>query len=93
MFNFLKNIMNNEKSKLTNDVYSLHRVLKTDIKKDPNEKEDEIIFFLIVISAICTSQLFIKYEPHTEWAVWLHPILISMTMVSAIVFTDYQYRL
>ena len=36
--------MNNEEVNLTNDAYSLHRVLKTDIKKDPNEEEDEIIF-------------------------------------------------
>ena len=36
--------MNNEESNLTNDAYSLHRVLKTDIKKDPNEEEDEIVF-------------------------------------------------
>ena len=44
MFKFLKNIMNNEKANLTNDAYSLHRILKTDIKKDPNSEEDEIIF-------------------------------------------------
>ena len=44
MFKFLKNIMNNEEVNLTNDAYSLHRILKTDIKKDPNEEEDEIIF-------------------------------------------------
>jgi len=36
--------MNNEEVNLTNDAYSLHRVLKTDIKKDPNVEEDEIIF-------------------------------------------------
>ena len=28
--------MNNEEENLTNDAYSLHRILKTDIKKDPN---------------------------------------------------------
>ena len=33
MFKFLKNIMNNEEVDLTNDDYSLHRILKTDIKK------------------------------------------------------------
>ena len=43
MFKFLKKIMNNEESTLTNDVNSLHRILKTDIKKDPNPQEDEII--------------------------------------------------
>ena len=36
--------MNNEEVKLTNDANSLHRILKTDIKKNPNEEEDEIIF-------------------------------------------------
>ena len=44
MFKFLKKIMNNEVLNLTNDDYSLHRILKTDIKKDPNLEEDEIIF-------------------------------------------------
>ena len=36
MFKFLKKIMNNEEVNLTNDAYALHRILKTDIKKDPN---------------------------------------------------------
>ncbi len=36
--------MNNEEVNLSNDVYSLHRILKTDIKKDPNLEEDEIFF-------------------------------------------------
>ena len=44
MFEFLKNIMNNKETTLTNDVNSVHRILKTDIKKDPNLHEDEIIF-------------------------------------------------
>ena len=44
MFKFLKSIMNNEEINLTNDEYSLHRILKTDIKKDPSTQEDEIIF-------------------------------------------------
>ena len=44
MFKFLKNIMNNDEVNLTNDAYALHRILKTDIKKDPNVEEDEIIF-------------------------------------------------
>ena len=44
MFEFLKKIMNNENLTLTNDAYSVHRILKTDIKKDPNEEEDEIVF-------------------------------------------------
>jgi len=33
MFKFLKNIMNNEEVDLTNDGKSLHRILKTEIKK------------------------------------------------------------
>ena len=40
MFKFLKNIMKNDEVNLTNDAYSLHRILKTDIKKNPNEEED-----------------------------------------------------
>ena len=36
MFKFLKNIMNNEEVNLTNDSYLLHRILKTDIQKDPD---------------------------------------------------------
>ena len=44
MFEFLKNIMNNEKKSLTNDINSVHRILKTDINKIPNSQEDEIIF-------------------------------------------------
>ncbi len=44
MFKFLKNIMNNEKSNFNNDDNSIHRILKTDIKKEPNLQEDEIIF-------------------------------------------------
>ena len=43
MFKFLKYIMDNEELNLSNDAYSLHRILKTDIKKDPNKQEDEII--------------------------------------------------
>ena len=35
MFKFLKNIMNNDEVNLTNDDYSLHRILKTEIKKEP----------------------------------------------------------
>ena len=44
MFEFLKNIMNNNGSTLTNNANSVHRILKTDIKKDPDAEEDEIIF-------------------------------------------------
>ena len=42
MFEFLKKIMNSEKSISHNN--SIHRILKTDIKKEPNPDEDEIIF-------------------------------------------------
>ena len=44
MFKFLKKIMNNKESTLPDDVKSIHRLLKTNIKKDPNPNEDEIIF-------------------------------------------------
>ena len=36
--------MNNEEVNLTNDAYSLHRILKTDIKKDPNLDEDCLLY-------------------------------------------------
>ena len=44
MFEFLKKIMNEKKSKFTNDLNSVHRILKTDIRKDPSTQQDEIIF-------------------------------------------------
>jgi len=44
MFKFLKNIMNIKESTLTNELNSIHRILKTNIKKDPSSQEDEIIF-------------------------------------------------
>ena len=44
MFEFLKKIMNSEKSIATNETSSIHRILKTNIKKEPNHQEDEIIF-------------------------------------------------
>ena len=44
MFKFLKNIMNIEVSNLNSDLKSVHRILNTEIKKDPNSQEDEIIF-------------------------------------------------
>ena len=44
MFQFLKNIMNNEENHLTMETNSFHRILKTDIKSEPNTKQDEIIF-------------------------------------------------
>ena len=36
--------MNNEEVNLTYDSYTFHRILKTEIKKDPSVEEDEIIF-------------------------------------------------
>ena len=36
--------MNNEESNLKKDLNSVHRILNTDIKKEPNPHEDEIIF-------------------------------------------------
>ena len=44
MFEFLKKIMNNEESFISEDINTIHRILKTDIKKVPNSQEDEIIF-------------------------------------------------
>ena len=44
MFEFFKNLMNYQESNLSNNDNSLHRILKTDIKKEPNQQEDEIIF-------------------------------------------------
>ena len=44
MFKFLKDFMNHQESNLTNNVNSVHRILKTDIKKEPTIQEDEIIF-------------------------------------------------
>ena len=42
MFKFLKKLMNNGETQ--NQYYSVHRILKTDIKVEPNPQEDEIIF-------------------------------------------------
>jgi peptide-methionine (S)-S-oxide reductase len=44
MLNFFKNIMNNQESIFKNEANSVHRILKTDIKKIPNQQEGEIIF-------------------------------------------------
>ncbi len=44
MFEFLKNIMKYEESTSSNEVTSIHRILKTDIRKEPSNEEDEIIF-------------------------------------------------
>ena len=44
MFKFLKKFMNNDELTLSDTNYSTHRILKTDIKKEPNFQEDEIIF-------------------------------------------------
>jgi len=42
MFEFLKNIMNNKKTPLTNKVDSVHRILKTDFKKDLSELTERL---------------------------------------------------
>ena len=44
MFKFLINFMNNKEIISTSDMVSTHRILKTDIKKEPGFQEDEIIF-------------------------------------------------
>ena len=44
MFNFLKNLMRNQESNTKNENFLIHRILNTNLKKDPNKKEDEIIF-------------------------------------------------
>ena len=44
MFKFLKGIMNNSESTLSNEKNNIHRILKTDITKEPNSEEDSIIF-------------------------------------------------
>ena len=41
MFKFLNNIMNNEKPILNLDVKSIHRILKTDIHREPKNNEDD----------------------------------------------------
>ncbi len=44
MFKFFKNFMNNKEINPANEGSSIHRILKTDIKQDPNNQQDEIIF-------------------------------------------------
>ena len=44
MFEFLKKIMINEKSTTTDDSNLIHRILKTNFKKEPGQQEDEIFF-------------------------------------------------
>ena len=44
MFKFLKTIMKNKDSLLGNESNIPHRILNTDIKKEPNSQEDSIIF-------------------------------------------------
>jgi len=48
MLKFLKNIMNNEKLNLRNDSDSLHRILKTAIKKDPNIEKMKLFLDVVV---------------------------------------------
>ena len=44
MLKFLKKIMNKRESHENNDGKFIHRILNTNIKKEPNSEEDEIIF-------------------------------------------------
>ena len=44
MFEYLKKIMNKEQASIKKELNSVHRILNTDIKKEPNAQEDEIIF-------------------------------------------------
>ncbi len=44
MLKFLKKIMNNKAADFSSNDYSLHRILKTNIKIEPDTNEDEIIF-------------------------------------------------
>ena len=44
MFYYLKKIMNKKNSNLNNETNTLHRILNTNIKKEPNSQEDLIIF-------------------------------------------------
>ena len=44
MFEFLKKSMNKKESTISNNDKSIHRILKTNFKKEPNLQEDEIIF-------------------------------------------------
>ena len=44
MFEFLKKLMTNNESVSAKETNFLHRILNTDIKKEPKSQEDEIIF-------------------------------------------------
>ena len=44
MFKFLKTFMNSKKSITNDEMINIHRILNTNIKKEPNADEDEIIF-------------------------------------------------
>ena len=44
MFEFLRKLMTNNESVSVNETNFLHRILNTDIKKEPKAQEDEIIF-------------------------------------------------
>ena len=44
MFKFLKIFMNNKNSINSDKTNSIHRILNTNIKKNPSAQEDEIIF-------------------------------------------------
>ena len=44
MFKLLKTFMNSKKSITNDEMINIHRILNTNIKKEPNADEDEIIF-------------------------------------------------
>ena len=44
MFEFIKKIMHNKESISTNELNTIHRILKTDIKEEPKSNEDSVIF-------------------------------------------------
>ena len=44
MIEFLKKFMKYKSSMSTNEINFFHRILNSDIKKEPNSKEDEIFF-------------------------------------------------
>ena len=44
MFNFIKSVMNKKNTISVNEINPIHKVLNTDIKKEPNSNEDVIIF-------------------------------------------------
>ena len=46
MFEFLKKIMNNNEPISTKEINLVHRILNTDIKKEPKSQEDSIFIWM-----------------------------------------------